>query len=168
MKVNYINWDDNNDNTTDALPSDEHRQFVGTLQGDFYGRKLVILNDEYSAKVAMHSMYLFCCGMREIGSIWIRPNVNVEKFREEFINLLQADYNYGTIGALTYTRTKNSSNYNWQSNEVVRFIEEWPGASAGAWWYNPNSGNMVQQWTLPLNQPSKDTVEDDMYEEDEE
>jgi hypothetical protein len=168
MKVTYINWDDNNNNTTNDFPSDQHSYFFGTLQGDVYGRKLEIWNDEHSAKVAMYSMYLFCCGMREIGSIWISRGVNVEKFREEFINLLQADYNYGTIGSLTYTRTKYGSNYNLQSNEVVRFIEEWPGASAGAWWYNPNSGNMVQQWTLPLNQPSKDTVEDDMYEEDEE
>lgn len=116
--------------------------------------------------ISLYSHYDFCCGLREIGDISIPSSTDVSEFREKFISLVESNIVFKNVGALTYTRTKDRNNINLQDDTVVEFIEEWPGASKGHWFFNPNSGNMVQQWTLPINQSKQHDYDDDCEEED--
>ena len=147
MKVSYRHFQTGATIHEDRLPL-EHWVYHATT-GDYLGRFLSISGGNITLR--MYSMYLFCCGLREIGSIHISYGADVEKIRNEFLQLLKTG-EYYNIGALTYTRTKDGTDFELQTKEVIEFIEKWPGASAGGWFYNPNSGNMVQQWTLPVNQ----------------
>ena len=109
-------------------------------------------------------VYKQCCGLREIGTfaynytkIFINsiPEV-IEAIKKAFSTSLL----FGNIGALTYTLVKNQSD-EYVDNKAAAFVKAWPGASAGDWWYNPNSGNFVQIWTLPINQDRINASEDE-------
>lgn len=107
--------------------------------------------------------YPFCCGLREIGKAYSERLKldDVEEARNKVIDFLKACTVFHSIGALTFTCIKDIDGEPLQEESLVAFIEDWPGASAGNWWYNPNSGNMVRQWTLPINQGKKGRYQED-------
>jgi hypothetical protein len=123
MKVSYLNWRDRGINYNKRIPGD---YWNTAPNNEMMGRYLNISNDDFS--VRMYSMYQFCCGLREIGNIYVYGNP--AKIREEFITYLQNSI-YEYIGALTYTRTKTTNGIDLQEEKVIAFIEEWPGATAG-------------------------------------
>lgn len=109
-------------------------------------------------------LYKQCCGLREIGTF-------AYSYTKSFINSIpevivaiekafSASQLFCNIGALTYTLVKNQSD-EYVDNKAAEFVKAWPGASAGDWWYNPNSGNFVQIWTLPINQDRINASEDE-------
>jgi hypothetical protein len=112
--------------------------------------------------------YDFCCGVREFGQLFISSSGNVPELRVAFIKAVEKSPLFRNIGALTYTRTRTTTGFNIQDYKEVEFIEQWPGASSGDWFYNPNSSNFVQQWTLPVNQHMQKQREEGNYDEEEE
>ena len=105
--------------------------------------------------------YQFCCGLREIGAIEINGDpATIAQYLHD--NL--CDGIYAGIGALTYTEVKDKYDSLVYGEEVSEFLKAWPNGEAGPWWYNPNSGNTVRIWTLPINQdniPTPEDIEDD-------
>jgi len=116
-------------------------------------------------------MYKQCCGLREIGTFDYGYSQNFSASVPEIIKTIQkafAESNlFSNIGALTYTLVKYP-NGRYLEDQAAEFVNAWPGASAGDWWYNPNSGNYVQIWTLPINQHRLTVYENENeYEEEE-
>ena len=117
-----------------------------------YLKKSVRCTDDCGFQLQIMPAYDFCCGLREFGQLFITSRGNVPELRAAFIEAVEESPLFTNIGALTYTRTLAASGLHLQSTKEIEFIEQWPGASSGNWFYNPNSGNMVQQWTLPVRQ----------------
>lgn len=115
-------------------------------------------------------LYRQCCGLREIGTFDYAYGQVYSPRIPKIIETIQKAFTesrlFTNIGALTYTLVKDSDGHYVDTN-AAEFVMAWPGASTGDWWYNPNSGNHVQIWTLPINQDRQNAVEDD-YEEEEE
>lgn len=102
-------------------------------------------------KLTIQTGYDFCCGLREFGEVYIFGDI--EKGREELIKDLQRYQDiFRFIGALTYTQVRDSRGNSYSGESVDEFIETWPEASCGSWFFNPNSGNTVRIWTLPITE----------------
>jgi len=115
-------------------------------------------------------LYTQCCGLREIGNFAVYNGHKYPVDAKEIVNTICDDFKYGAltecVGALTYTLVKDGfGNFNEPTAALI--MQAWPGASAGDWWYNPNSGNHVQIWTLPINQDRQNALEDDDEQEEE-
>ena len=126
-----------------------------------------ILKDEgHFGAFSMSIGYLFCCGIREIGHFdgpfQKEPftTEQVEKFREALCDLLIDDNNLAGVGA--YTLTENVSAVGRRLVPMLwqQLIDTWPKASHSQPFYNPNSGNTVIQWVLPI--PGR-TTRDEFY-----
>jgi len=113
--------------------------------------------------------YDFCCGLREFGALDISWQSSVKI--EDLIALLQKEFKENcsvmlNVGALTYTEVNNASG-NLVYEKASELVNAWPGGSVGEWWYNPNSGNYVRIWTLPINQHRVNQPdEDEEYDEE--
>ena len=109
-------------------------------------------------------LYRQCCGLREIGTFVYSHSQNFSANVLEIIKTIQEAFSksnlFCNIGALTYTLVKNPNGH-YGDHNAAEFVKAWPGGSAGDWWYNPNSRNHVQIWTLPINQDRQNAVEDD-------
>ena len=161
---------------------------IYTKEFDRYKRHEVIVaivTDDTSETILYHELrenllcsfilqpgYDCCCGLREFGSFDIpwKSRVTIEDvitlLQKEFKENCTAMYN---VGALTYTEVKFTSG-TLVYESASKLVNAWPGGSAGEWWYNPNSGNYVRIWTLPINQhrANNPDEDEDLYEEDEE
>jgi hypothetical protein len=126
-----------------------------------YVKRKVDCTSENGLSLKIQPAYDFCCGVREFGQLYISSRGNVPELRAAFIEAVEKSPLFRNIGALTYTRTKAAAGYSLQDTKEVEFIEQWPGASSGDWFYNPNSGNFVQQWTLPVNQDMQNQQEEE-------
>jgi hypothetical protein len=109
-------------------------------------------------------MYRQCCGLREIGTFDYGYRQKFSASVPEIIKTIQkafAESNlFSNIGALTYTLVKYPYDQ-YVDDKAAEFVKAWPGATTGDWWYNPNSGNHVQIWTLPINQDRQNEIEGD-------
>jgi len=128
-----------------------------------------IVDDELGhATFSMSIGYMFCCGMREIGHFggpYQREpfsSAQVEKFRVALCDLLTKN-NLKYIGAFTLTENVSSSGKRLVPLLWQQLIDTWPKASHSEPFYNPNSGNTVVQWILPI--PGR-TTSDEFYGED--
>ncbi len=114
-------------------------------------------------------LYKQCCGLREIGTFHYRYKHGFLGRIPEVIKAIEESFStsnlFSNIGALTYTLVKYKSG-EYFDEKAAAFVKAWPGASAGEWWYNPNSGNFVQIWTLPINQALINVNEDDEIEDE--
>jgi hypothetical protein len=126
------------------------------------------------ATFSMSIGYLFCCGMREIGHFdgpyQKEPFTidQVKKFREELCDLLNKDY-LEAVGAFTLTENIHFTNRRLVPKLWQQLIDTWPNASCSKPFYNPNSGNTIIQWVLPI--PGRTAREEFFgkdYDEDEE
>jgi len=117
--------------------------------------------------------YQFCCGLRELGRVDV-SDVEDMPALVSFLhdNLCRGSYEY--IGALTYTEVKDLDDNFVFGNEVNTFLNCWPNGNAAPWWFNPNSGNMVRIWTLPINQhkledltEEEECLDDDAWDDEE-
>ena len=123
----------------------------------------VLQEDTLEARLTIAGNYQFCCGLREIGAIEINGDpATIAQYLHDNLGVGI----YVCIGALTYTEVKDKYDSLVYGEEVSEFLKAWPNGEAGPWWYNPNSGNTVRIWTLPINQEAIPTAED--IEEDEE
>lgn len=115
-------------------------------------------------KLTIQTGYDFCCGLREFGELCIFGDI--EEGREELIKDLQRYKDiFRFIGALTYTQVRTKEGDSYSGESVDEFIETWPEASCGDWFFNPNSGNTVRIWTLPITVIKKYRYADDEDEE---
>ena len=115
-------------------------------------------------------LYRQCCGLREIGCFEFLSKPNYKEIIETIIDAFSKGYLTKRVGALTYTLVRYNEDKH-HDKDAALLMQAWPGASAGDWWYNPNSGNEVQIWTLPINQgkaPSFGDCEEEEEEEEEE
>lgn len=114
-------------------------------------------------------LYKQCCGLREIGTFYCGHNNSFISRIPEVIKAIEKSFStsilFSNIGALTYTLVKYKRG-EYVHEKAAAFVKAWPGASAGEWWYNPNSGNFVQIWTLPINQARIYVNEDDEIEDE--
>lgn len=110
--------------------------------------------------------YMFCCGMREIGGFdgpygkEPFPTDEVEQFRAALCDLLTDDNDLGGVGAFTLTEHIYPSGRRFIPMLWQQLIDTWPKASHSNPFYNPNSGNNVIQWILPI--PGR-TSREEMY-----
>lgn len=143
---------------------DGHSAYVYDNEGlPQYRKTYMLVKDATNKPVASFAillMYPFCCGMREIGGFSHGWDTIFRPTAEQALELLQCFYDMRDlpglecIGALTLT--EHGSRNSFQSYLpvwVVSLLSVWPEASHGDWFYNPNSGNVVRQWTLPFPKP---------------
>jgi hypothetical protein len=116
-----------------------------------------IVDDELGhATFAMSIGYMFCCGMREIGHFdgpyQKEPftTAQVEAFRENLCALLIDENNLSGVGAYTLTENFYQNGRRLVPKLWQQLIDTWPKASCSQPFYNPNSGNTVIQWVLPI------------------
>lgn len=109
------------------------------------------------------SSYDRCCGLREIGGIYIFDNSRLYEALELLISEMLALEIFENIGALMYVEVT----YNHLHNITPpAFCASWPKITEscyGPWWYNPNSGHYCRCVTLPIWNSKKE-----FYSEDEE
>lgn len=166
-------WEDVNRHTKEFDRYKRHEVIVAIVTDDtsetiFYHE----LRENLLCSFTLQPGYDYCCGLREFGSFEIswKSQVTIEDvitlLQKEFKENCTAMYN---VGALTYTEVKYASG-TLVYESASKLVNAWPGGSAGEWWYNPNSGNYVRIWTLPINQhrATQPDEDEDMYEEDEE
>ena len=169
----YFVWEDVNRYTIEFDKHKRHEVIVAIVTDDtsetiFYHE----LREKLLCSFTLQPGYDCCCGLREFGNFYNPWNSQVTI--EDVITLLQKEFKENctamfNVGALTYTEVKYASGTP-VFESASKLVNAWPGGSAGEWWYNPNSGNYVRIWTLPINQhraniPDED---EDLYEEDEE
>lgn len=127
---------------------------------------MVCDEEDTIASFTLAGHYQFCCGLRELGHLEV-SDVEDMPALVSFLhdNLCKGIYEH--IGALTYTEVKDPDDRFRFGEEVNTFLNCWPKGNAGPWWFNPNSGNMVRIWTLPINQHKlTDYIEEEDWEEE--
>jgi hypothetical protein len=132
--------------------------YVSLYRDDF--KVANFIDNRYTFRFRIDPRYRQCCGLREIGCFEFVSNPNYKEIIETIIDAFSKGIITSDIGALTYTLVRYNEDY-YQDKKAALLMQAWPGASAGDWWYNPNSGNEVQIWTLPINQDRQNAVEDD-------
>ena len=166
-------WEDVNRRTREFDKYKRHEVIVAIVTDDtsetiFYHE----LREKLLCSFTLQPGYDCCCGLREFGSFDIRRQSHVKI--KDIITLLQKEFKENcaamyNVGALTYTEVKSPSG-TLVYEDASELVNAWPGGSVGEWWYNPNSGNYVRIWTLPINQhrANNPDEDEDLYEEDEE
>jgi hypothetical protein len=93
-----------------------------------------------------------CCGITELCEFMFDFDTTVEEFLPEFIKGL-ADYGETKAkGIVHLTLTKHPrGKHPYQPQWFIDTLAKYPDAIHGPWIYNPNSGNFIQMWMLPLH-----------------
>ena len=109
-----------------------------------YSRTTICVNnDNYTAYFYIKAGYDFCCGVREIHGINTRNPQALVDLLKEF-----AESGEMSFGAYTYAYVEDSSGGDYYYAKP--FLDLYPNATKGAPFYNPNSGNTITIYTLPI------------------
>ncbi len=161
LSLRYFNHDEYTTSTTK-----QYRDKDGDLvayQSYYLGHPMDVYNDSGSRLFRIWPQYAQCCGMREIG--WLNEGC-MSEVKEAMLQLVKVGF--PLIGCLTYTEVFYGDMDFPLYPEVTEMLERWEGVSYGALWYNPNSGNMVRQVTLPVNQDKKSSSSNEENEDEDE
>ena len=148
MKVEYLSGAKTLDEAASWVVDGSEEKFVYRKTSYFLRNN----DGDIIGKFGIMLAYPFCCGMREIGNFYTTAfdkNYEPEDIMKAMLNALLPMLPY--IGA--FTLTEHCQRYSGVSRLpkwVQQLIAAWPGANHAQPFYNPNSGNVIKQWVLPI------------------